>query len=85
MDRLHWVDGAALQGFILNAQDDETGGIADRPGDVVDPFHTLFGVAGLSLLGWPDLAEVNPIYCLPQRTVQRVFAGQQRRKEEEKE
>ena len=27
-------------------QDPEGGGIADRPGDMVDVFHTLFGVAG---------------------------------------
>ena len=27
-------------------QDTEQGGIADRPGDAVDVFHTHFGVAG---------------------------------------
>lgn len=27
-------------------QDLEGGGIADRPGDMVDVFHTHFGVAG---------------------------------------
>ena len=27
-------------------QDPEGGGIADRPGDMVDVFHTQFGVAG---------------------------------------
>ena len=32
--------------FILASQDDELGGIADRPGDWIDPFHTLFGLAG---------------------------------------
>jgi len=37
------------------------GGFADRPGDMVDVFHTLFGVAGLSLLKYPDLEEVDPI------------------------
>ena len=31
-------------------QDTENGGIADRPGDMVDVFHTLFGVAGQSSL-----------------------------------
>ena len=35
------------------------GGLADRPGDMVDVFHTLFGIAGLSLLGFPGLQEVN--------------------------
>ena len=29
-----------------NQQDEEKGGIADRPGDVADIFHTFFGLAG---------------------------------------
>jgi geranylgeranyl transferase type-2 subunit beta len=40
-------------------QDPENGGIADRPGDMVDVFHTVFGLAGLSLLGYPGLEEVD--------------------------
>jgi geranylgeranyl transferase type-2 subunit beta len=47
--RLHWVDGARLEAFILGAQDPDAGGIADRPGDAVDVFHTLFGIAGVPL------------------------------------
>jgi geranylgeranyl transferase type-2 subunit beta len=45
---------------MLTCQDYEGGGIADRPGDMVDVFHTLFGVAGLSLLGYSGLIEVDP-------------------------
>lgn len=37
------------------------GGLADRPGDMVDVFHTNFGLAGLSLLGYPGLEEVDPV------------------------
>jgi len=33
--RLSWIDRDALKKFILASQDDETGGIADRPGDIV--------------------------------------------------
>jgi geranylgeranyl transferase type-2 subunit beta len=46
--KLHWIDADKLIGFILSAQDDseQGGGIADRPGDVSDVFHTLFGLAG---------------------------------------
>jgi hypothetical protein len=33
-----------------NLQDLEGGGIGDRPGDWVDVFHTIFGVAGKSSL-----------------------------------
>ena len=39
-------------------QDIETGGFADRPGDHPDPFHTLFGVAGLGLLGEERVKKV---------------------------
>lgn len=44
--RTHWIERDGLVKFILSCQDPEGGGIADRPGDVVDVFHTLFGVAG---------------------------------------
>lgn len=73
----HWVNGAKLTRFILECQvkafpnlhichadvekDPVGGGIADRPGDMVDVFHTVFGVAGLSLLGFPGLEEVDPV------------------------
>ncbi len=42
-------------------KDPVAGGLADRPGDTVDVFHTLFGIAGLSLLGFPGLESVDPI------------------------
>jgi prenyltransferase beta subunit len=40
-------------------QDPKQGGIADRPGDMVDVFHTVFGIAALSLLKFPGLEEVD--------------------------
>lgn len=36
--RIHWIDKAKLSTFILACQDEETGGFADRPGDMVFPF-----------------------------------------------
>ena len=47
--RLHWIDRDKLVQFILSCQDAETGGISDRPGNYVDVFHTLFGIAGTSV------------------------------------
>ena len=41
----------------------------------VDPFHTLFGIAGLSLLGFKEVKEVNPVFCLPEELVQRTGVG----------
>ncbi|KAI9339224.1 protein geranylgeranyltransferase type II [Zopfochytrium polystomum] len=65
LGRIHWIDSDKLVSFILSAQDTDGGGIADRPGDMADVFHTLFGIAGLSLLGYPGLGEVDPRYCMP--------------------
>ena len=52
--KVDWIDGRKLKGFILRCQDAEDGGIAERPGNLADIFHTFFGVAGLSLLGHFD-------------------------------
>uniref|UniRef100_A0ABZ3NN91 Geranylgeranyl transferase type-2 subunit beta n=1 Tax=Rattus norvegicus TaxID=10116 RepID=A0ABZ3NN91_RAT len=70
--RLHWIDREKLRSFILACQDEETGGFADRPGDMVDPFHTLFGIAGLSLLGEEQIKPVSPVFCMPEDVLQRV-------------
>lgn len=51
-------------------QDEERGGISDRPDDMVDVFHTFFGIAGLSLLGLCDLEPIDPTYALPVDIVQ---------------
>ncbi|PGH11468.1 hypothetical protein AJ79_04843 [Helicocarpus griseus UAMH5409] len=71
--RLHWIDGAKLAAFILRCQDPDKGGIADRPGDMVDVFHTVFGIAGLSLLSYSGLKEVDPIYCMPKEVTSRAL------------
>ena len=63
LNKVAWIDAQKLTKFILSAQvshrlrlpdtslwriqDPEGGGIADRPGDMVDVFHTQFGVAGM--------------------------------------
>lgn len=70
LGRTSWINRDKLAGFILNCQDDEDGGIADRPADAVDAFHTFFGIAGLSLLGCLhkdglEYRAIDPIYALP--------------------
>jgi hypothetical protein len=50
-------------------QDEEDGGISDRPDDMVDVYHTFFGIAGLSLMGYEGLAAIDPTYALPVETV----------------
>ena len=49
--RVGWIDTSRLGQFILNWQDDKDGGIADRPWDMPDVYHTFFGLCGLSLIG----------------------------------
>jgi len=72
INRIHWIDKEKLKEFMLACQDTETGGFADRPGDFPDPFHTLFGVAGLSLLGEKGVGQVNPVFCMPQEVLDRI-------------
>ena len=67
--RTHWIDGRALAGFILEAQDGGKGGIADRLEDEPDVYHTFFGVAGLALLGYPGLRRVDPVYAMPEEVL----------------
>lgn len=69
LGRLSWIDCPALQDFILRCQDEDDGGIADRPGDASDIFHTLFGIAGLALTGYPGLDSIDARFCMPTRFV----------------
>ena len=72
--KLDWINTEKLKNYILSCQDDETGGFSDRPGNMPDPFHTLFGIAGLSLINsFPNsLKEVNPVYCMPQYVLDKL-------------
>ncbi|ETS87265.1 Geranylgeranyl transferase type-2 subunit beta [Pestalotiopsis fici W106-1] len=73
--KTHWIDRDALIKFILRCQDMELGGISDRPGNMVDVWHTVFGLTGLSLLGYPGLDTIDPVYCLPKSTVERTLGS----------
>jgi geranylgeranyl transferase type-2 subunit beta len=63
--RSRWVSRPALRDFVLRCQDVAKGGISDRPDDEADVFHTFFGVAGLALMGYPGLDEMDPVFALP--------------------
>ncbi len=70
MDKQDWIDQGKLEEYILNCQDCE-GGISDRPGNVVDVFHTFFGLAALSLLNPEkyELQEIDPTYAISAKLV----------------
>ncbi|CCD26924.1 Rab geranylgeranyltransferase BET2 NDAI_0J00320 [Naumovozyma dairenensis CBS 421] len=65
IDRLNWINFKKLREFILKCQDETQGGISDRPDNEVDVFHTLFGLTGLSLMGFEELKPIDPKYCMP--------------------
>lgn len=46
-----------LHSFVFACQDEETERFGDKQGDMVDPFHILFGIAGLSFFG----EQVKPV------------------------
>lgn len=50
INKMHLIDHKRLLSFILACQDDEQGGFSDRPGNWVDPYHTMFGLASISLM-----------------------------------
>lgn len=55
-------------------QDEHDGGISDRADDECDVYHTFFGIAALSLLGYPGLEAVDPVYALPKQVVNRCLS-----------
>lgn len=63
---------AVMSISIFAFQDNETGGFSDRTGNLPDIFHTLFGLAALSLLSHDNLKPVNPTYCMPQYVIDRL-------------
>ncbi|RDW94016.1 Rab geranylgeranyltransferase subunit beta BET2 [Aspergillus mulundensis] len=75
IDKLDWIDGPKLVAYILHCQDPEAGGFADRPDNAVDVFHTHFAVAGLSLLGFEGVEEVDPVYCMPKAITSKVLSA----------
>ncbi|EKM51013.1 uncharacterized protein PHACADRAFT_103512 [Phanerochaete carnosa HHB-10118-sp] len=70
LKKVSWIDADKLMQFIISAQDPDNGGIADRPGNQADVFHTQFGVAGLSLLGYPGLDDLDPVFCMPASVIE---------------
>ena len=84
LGKVDWINRDKLAQYILKCQDVEDGGIADRPEDMADVFHTFFGIGGLSLLGHLHRADlvlpeegisyrpIDPLYALPTDIVQKL-------------
>ena len=73
INRADLINLPSLEKYILNWQDEEFGGIGDRPGNEVDVFHTFFGIAALSLMGKYSLNHIDPRFAIPTETLVKVF------------
>lgn len=73
IDHKDWINSKKLEKFVLSAQDSEIGGIADVPGHRADPFHTFFGLAGLSIFRKQNLPEIDPAYAMPKKVLEKHF------------
>lgn len=58
--------------YILSTQDTIVGGFSKWPGFSTDPFHTYFGLCGLSFLNEPGLLEVMPSLNISMRAYERM-------------
>lgn len=73
IERQDWIDLDKLKDYILRCQDTEGGGIADRPGNEPDVFHTYFGLTAFSLMGHFELELIDHRYAIPVATVKKHF------------
>lgn len=77
INRQENINMEALRKYILNCQDIDTdgtgGGVADRPGNETDVFHTFFGLAALSLMNKEGLKKINFTYAIPEDTIATNF------------
>jgi geranylgeranyl transferase type-1 subunit beta len=58
--------------YILSTQDTIVGGFSKWPGSTTDPFHTYFGLCGLSFLNEPGLLEIMPSLNISMRAYERL-------------
>lgn len=72
MKKDSYIDKELLIDFILKCQDNEEGGISDRPGNCNDVFHTFFGLAALSLLDYKNLVKIDPYFAIDERIIKRM-------------
>ncbi|KAJ1560851.1 hypothetical protein HK096_006975, partial [Nowakowskiella sp. JEL0078] len=70
--KLHWINKDKMIEFFLSSQNTVTGGFSDSHEDNADVFHTLLGIAGLAILGYEDLNEIDPLYCMTREVTKRI-------------
>ncbi|KAK3926954.1 Geranylgeranyl transferase type-1 subunit beta [Frankliniella fusca] len=72
LDCYDLINKSENRNFTLATQDNITGGFAKWISTDVEPLHTYFALAGLSLLKEPGLIQIHPELNLSQRAVEHL-------------
>lgn len=78
----HLTDYPKNRNYILDTQDTLSGGFSKWPASTTDPFHTYFGLCGLSFLKEPGLAEVMPSLNITMKSFHKLLKLQKQWKTE---
>lgn len=62
------IDSEKLKAFVIATQHNIVGGLAKWVSFFPDPLHTYLGLAGLSLMKYQGLNEVEPMLNLTNKT-----------------
>lgn len=74
LDIFHLADAEENRRYIMSTQEKLTGGFSKWPGSNADPFHSYFGICGLSFLGEPGTLPINPCLNISQKSYDRMLA-----------
>ncbi|XP_053958484.1 geranylgeranyl transferase type-1 subunit beta [Anastrepha ludens] len=66
------INYAENRAYIMETQDGIVGGFSKWPQSTTDPFHTYFGLCGLSFMNEPGLLEVMPSLNISTRAYNRL-------------
>lgn len=74
LNAFQYTDYEQNRQYIMSTQDNVVGGFSKWPQSTTDPFHTYFGLCGLSFIGEPGLAEVMPSLNISMPAYEKLLA-----------
>lgn len=66
------VDFKQNRNYVMSTQDCVVGGFSKWPGSTTDPFHSYFGLCGLSFIREPGILDVMPSLNISMRAYERL-------------
>ncbi|XP_058448420.1 geranylgeranyl transferase type-1 subunit beta [Malaya genurostris] len=72
LDAFELTNYKSNRDYVMSTQDITVGGFSKWPGSHTDPFHTYFGICGLSFLQEPGLNQVVPSLNISLRAFDRL-------------